>query len=196
MAATALRSVCAVVVVAACLAAASPTRGGILFGPLPHPSNGHHYYLLEPSTWTDSQSQAVLLGGHLATIDDAAENQWILQTVASSGSAVSTLWIGLTDRDQEGTWTWVSGATSPYRNFRAGEPNGDVGNWSGCDYASMYIGGPYAGQWNDTSDTNSTDGAPDLTLAHGLVEVPEPASLSLLAGGTAAVLIRRRRRHA
>ncbi len=46
-------------------------------GPITNPANGHDYYLLEASTWTAAETEAVSLDGHLATINDAAEHDWI-----------------------------------------------------------------------------------------------------------------------
>jgi len=44
------------------------------------PENGHTYHLLELATWSDSEAEAVALGGHLATINDQAEQDWIWNT--------------------------------------------------------------------------------------------------------------------
>ncbi len=175
------------------VALGSVARAAVLAGPVTNPANGHAYYLLGESTWTNSETQAIALGGHLATVNDAAENQWVLDTLVS-GHAVSELWIGLTDSAVEGTWEWVDGDLSVYRNFRSGEPNGDVRGWEGCDYGSMYADGAYAGQWNDTSDTNTSISSPSLVYANGVVEVPEPATMGLLLGGGLSFLLRRRRR--
>jgi len=70
-------------------------RVGILAGPVMNPGNGHVYYLLSQNTWSNSEAEAVRLGGHLATIRNAAEDRWVFSTFAAWGGA---LWIGLTDR--------------------------------------------------------------------------------------------------
>ncbi len=43
--------------------------------------NGHRYELLESQTWDNAEAAAVALGGHLVTIDDQAEQDWIQQTL-------------------------------------------------------------------------------------------------------------------
>ena len=53
---------------------------GILSGPAINPGPGHTYYLLTQNTWTASEAEAVTLGGHLVTINDSAENDWVLNT--------------------------------------------------------------------------------------------------------------------
>ena len=58
-------------------------EAGIVAGPVTSPVNGHTYYLLASNTWTASEAEAVTLGGHLATIRSAAENEWVYQTFAA-----------------------------------------------------------------------------------------------------------------
>ncbi len=43
--------------------------------------NGHRYELLESQTWDNAEAAAVARGGHLVTIDDQAEQDWIQQTL-------------------------------------------------------------------------------------------------------------------
>ena len=50
----------------------------VVAGPVINPSNGHAYWLLAPDSWTHSEAQAVALGGHLATINDQAEQDWVV----------------------------------------------------------------------------------------------------------------------
>ncbi len=60
-------------------------HAGILSGPVLNPANGHIYYLLSQNTWSNAEAEAVSLGGHLATIRNAAENQWVYSTFADFG---------------------------------------------------------------------------------------------------------------
>src|SRR5262245_47734042 len=92
-----------------------------------NPANGHRYYLLSNSTWTDAQSAAIALGGNLVTINDRGENSWVWNRWGTDRN----LWIGLHDPvsgDGSGPahtahFRWVDGDTSTYRNWRPGEPN-------------------------------------------------------------------------
>ena len=53
---------------------AADSRGAeVLAGPLVNPANAHHYYLLSEDTWQASERFAQELGGHLATVNDLAE---------------------------------------------------------------------------------------------------------------------------
>src|SRR5688500_9762451 len=72
--------------------------------------NGH-YYALTPTagTWEEAQSYAESLGGHLATITSAAEQDFITQAFVRDQFAGRTLWIGLVDSDQMDAFEWVTG---------------------------------------------------------------------------------------
>ena len=113
------------------------TRAAILAGPVTNTANGHVYYLLSQNTWTASEAEARTLGGHLVTINDAAENQWVFATFSSFAGTGRNLWIGLTDAQQSGQFDWVSGQPVTYQNWSPGEPN-FIGQEH---YASMYHSG-------------------------------------------------------
>ena len=68
--------------------------GQVIFGPVDNASNGNRYFLLESSSWTIAQQQAVELGGNLATVNNANENQWLIDTFANVDGVGRNLWIG------------------------------------------------------------------------------------------------------
>jgi hypothetical protein len=138
-------------------AAGALAQPGILAGPFTY--GGHEYYLLESSKWTEAEAAAVALGGHLATINDDAENDWVWSEVAKFDGQERWSWIGFNDVKVEGTWEWVSGQPVEYVNWNPGEPGDDP---PGEDYGHMW----QVGTWNDISD----DGHGIYTL-YGLVEV-------------------------
>ena len=104
------------------LMATTTGRASILAGPIINPANGHVYCLLSENTWTASEAEAEALGGTLAIINDAAENDWIYSTFSMFGNTPRGLWIGLTDKDREGTFVWVTGDPLVYINWGGGEP--------------------------------------------------------------------------
>lgn len=159
---------------------ATPCSGiaAVLSGPIINPANGHHYYLLDQAHWTESQAEARSLGGSLVTINDAAEQQWLVDTFGPIDSEWSpnSFWIGLNDARIEGTFRWASGEPVTYTNWLTGEPNGIAGG--GEDY--VYIGRHAGGQWND----HVNDGvgfSPEQPQPRAVVEVviPEPTTLAL-----------------
>lgn len=128
----------------------------VIAGPFTNAANGRFYYLLSATTWSNSEARAVSYGGHLATIRDADENQWIVDTFANYGGMDRPLWIGLTDRDTEGTFSWVSGEPVTYTkwNTNSGEPNNSAGSGYEEDFSYIiqrHSGNPtvLATYWND-----------------------------------------------
>jgi hypothetical protein len=123
----------------------------VLTGPITNSANGHWYYLLEADYWTNAEAQAVQLGGHLVTINDAAENAWVLNTFGNYGDVPRELHIGFTDQGHEGQWVWTSGEPVTYQNWAPGEPNNGMGIYPYENYAIMYAPtDPWPqGSWND-----------------------------------------------
>ena len=134
---------------------------------------GHTYKLVElPATWDEATAAAkamTLAGdpGYLARIDSAAENQAILEAVSShlspaqlansipnDGSEAAFVWLGGSDAEREGQWTWTN--------------NGDP-FWKG-DFNGSPVGGRYT-NWGIQPD--NAGGAEDA-LAMGLADWPEP----------------------
>src|SRR5262245_39073853 len=88
-----------------------PCRAGALAGPFINPANGHAYTLLTSNSWTASEAEAVTLGGHLATVRNQAENDWLVNTFRPLLTApLNALLIGFTDPTQDGNFVWISGA--------------------------------------------------------------------------------------
>jgi hypothetical protein len=150
----------AVVAVAAVLV--SPATGAVDAGPVVNPANGHSYYLISAtSNWFAAEAEAVSLGGHLATDNDAAEHAWIAANIGpfvAGYPGFAAAWIGLNDLAVENNFVWVSGESTPFWGpqltpvpgsglfpWRAsGEPNGGTGE--NCVYFDMTPGG---GGWVD-----------------------------------------------
>jgi len=151
-------------VFAALLVGTNSSSAQIAAGPITNSNNGHHYYLLFGTNWNAAEAQAVSLGGHLATIRSADENAWIYSTFVPY-FGTEDFFIGLTDRAQEGTFTWVSGETNRYRNWASGEPNNAGGNE---DRVAMRAEN---GRWNDVPGTANGH--------HGIVEILRPQTNDL-----------------
>lgn len=117
-----------------------------------NPANGHTYYVLSPMEWHDAQAAARQLGGHLASISDQAENDFV------HALWPGFKWIGLTDETQEGAFRWTDGSPTTYNGWFTDEPNDQGGE----DYAAMFDAVGMPGAWNDT---DATDGY------FGIVEV-------------------------
>lgn len=157
-----------------------------------NPATGHWYELLDPATWTEAEANAVALGqsygqgysGHLVTINNQEEQDWLVTTFGSGRA-----WIGYNDVQQEDNWVWTSGENPEYENWVVigGQPDGDtVENWAVMNWD------PGSTAWNDWGPTK-----PDYHDTRGIAEiVPEPSSAALLtacAACTAAYACRKAR---
>ncbi|MHB8519117.1 MAG: FG-GAP-like repeat-containing protein [Limisphaerales bacterium] len=118
--------------------------------------NGHAYTVSDSSTtWYNAETQARSLGGHLATIDGASENAWVLGNFSGFGN----FWIGLTDEAQKGNFLWASGDSVRYTNWSGGTPD----NSNNKDYTAVSGAGTWA---NYTANTTY----------RGVIEVGGPDS--------------------
>ena len=108
-----------------------------------NPANGHRYVAFATSTWAAAQATAVSAGGHLVTINDDAENAWILANFGYISGVGQRIWIGFNDEASEGTFVWSSGEPATYTNWNPGEPN----NSSGVEDYAEFLGSN--GKWND-----------------------------------------------
>jgi hypothetical protein len=113
-----------------------------------NPANGHTYHLLRGGSWTTAEATAMSLGGHLATVDDQAEHDWILAQWHNWQGVDVDLWIGLNDAALEGAFVWADGTPVGYTNWDVNEPNDGAG---GEDYAAMRKNNP-AAYWNDLAN--------------------------------------------
>ncbi|UCC32071.1 MAG: hypothetical protein JSU86_07280, partial [Phycisphaerales bacterium] len=129
-------------------------------GAIRNPTNGHYYFLAPAMTWAEAEALAVSLGGHLATIRNEVENQWLTDAFLALTSAERVL-IGFSDLDVEGVWVWTSGEPVTYTNWAPGQPddnsNEDIGEL--VLRAGSCCG---VGTWNDRES---------YTVQPGIIEV-------------------------
>ena len=112
--------------------------------------NGHHYYIYDDvrTNWADALDRCKGRGGYLAVIDNSEENEQLFRYMLSRG--YEQAFFGLTDTVEEGSWTYLAGGTSDFRDWGCNS----VGGWEpndaddGEDFAELDI---YMneGHWND-----------------------------------------------
>ena len=142
--------------------------------PLHEYGTGHWYALAgQYSTWHAAEVAAEALGGTLATVTSAAEQQFIEDNFLVPGGYSQILWIGATDEASEGNWTWVTGEPFVYENWEVGEPNNSAGTEH---YAAMNWhwseGQGQPGTWNDVyANGNPLDGGVRALPYYALVEI-------------------------
>jgi len=110
----------------------------------------HFYKVITGCTgWHDCEDEAMSFGGHLVTINNATENNWLVSTFGNS----EYFWIGYSDENSEGNWYWISGETPTYTNWNTGEPS----NSGDAEHYAL-INWHLPGLWNDGWEGAITQG--------------------------------------
>ena len=123
-----------------------------------NPTTGNTYHLLSSGSWSASQSLAEDMGGNLVTVNDPAENDWLLEKFSSDGRH---LWIGLS-LDSAGEWNWASDEESYWSDWGLDQPSEDehYTHIIGTEVGSFEVG-----EWNNVDDD------PDYFTIFGIVEI-------------------------
>ncbi|NLB61037.1 MAG: hypothetical protein GX802_01215 [Clostridiales bacterium] len=112
-------------------------------------ANGSIYALYDNSlTWYESKAVCESMGGHLVTIT-SAEEQAVIEKLLKSSENTVYYWMGATDEESEGTWTWITGEPFDYSNWEVSEPN----NYQGIEHYGMIY--RLNGKWNDYQNQGS-----------------------------------------
>ncbi len=149
----------------------SGTNIDIIAGPFLNPATSHYYYLLGTNTWTKSEQVAISLGGHLATLNDANEANWVYDAFSQYGGTNRMLWLGLTN-DALGNFNWANGETNLYyTNWAAAQPSNCIGNEKYV--AVLSPTNLQAGLWVLANNNGLYCGGPATNRIYGVVEVNE-----------------------
>ncbi|XP_077965039.1 C-type lectin domain family 4 member M-like isoform X4 [Gasterosteus aculeatus] len=102
--------------------------------------NQSFYYISSSQmSWQDSRDDCLQNGSDLIIITSKEEQDFARQFKKRS-------WIGLTDRETEGTWKWVDGTELKERYWTTGEPNSYLGSNEDCGEMKFY---EEQHNWND-----------------------------------------------
>ncbi|HWB06951.1 MAG TPA: lectin-like protein [Verrucomicrobiales bacterium] len=119
------------------------------------PQNGHLYQRFEiPMSWTDADAACRALGGHLATINSEAENQFVFAWMASD----YVCWLGAR-RESDGTWRWVTGEPFDWTHWAGGEPSNMDNQENFLNFGNSRLTFLRKGDaWNDHRDGGDNSG--------------------------------------
>lgn len=158
---------------------------------------GHTYFLVgtvfltaAPTgvSWFDAENYAInALGGHLATINDLAENQWIFDRFVGDHGHV---WLGAFRVDSAFQWVADGENVTSYDGpWYPVEPNGQD--------KLMMLDATYANaRWNDrhgTFEQFEFDGSPIFAIVEFAGPIPEPTAVAGCLPLVGALCLRRRR---
>ena len=121
--------------------AATSTAGYYFF-------NNHTYKIFEEVVdWHTAKKYCENIGGHLATITSSEEQDFIEKLLPESHDYY---WLGGTDEDDEGNFTWITGEPFSYSNWCVNNPGGSenfIGILARPDNFDGY--NQERGWWND-----------------------------------------------
>ena len=104
----------------------------------------HRYQIFKGvRTWVEAKVFCEVLGGHLATLATAEENDFVYGFMRECGYL--TAYFGLSDEKRTGDWIWVTGEPLAFTNWHRGEPSR-----SGRERYGMYFYKHTDGTWNDS----------------------------------------------
>lgn len=110
----------------------------------------HTYQFCRSATWISARNRCRADGYELASVNTRVEHDFLVAQMDAEGR----FWIGLNDRDTEGTYVWSDpDETTTYRNFEPGEPDG--GTDQNC--IRMRVPPPANGRWTDRSCSDTYD---------------------------------------
>lgn len=130
------------------------------------------YVLVAGKTWDEAQLNAVKLGGNLVTINDAAENDFLVKNLqwkspinpragAYGYDRSVAYWIGLNDRKTEGRLEWIDGTAVSYLKNNASDARGDE------DWFTLVN----SGSWNDLTQSDA-----HWQMQYGIAEIQLPST--------------------
>lgn len=146
--------------------------------------NGHSYYISDAKyKWDQAITAAQNAGGHLVSINDAAENTFV-QSILPTINTYNNVWIGYTDEVTEGNFLWVNGDMSTYTNWHANEPN-NVANGS-CSDPDYVVLRRNNGRWYDRQDCKKAAYVLEIPCTNGITvaQTSGPASGSTFASNS------------
>lgn len=113
---------------------------------------GHTYrFVAQKRSWHVAKESAERAGGHLVVIESPKENAFVADLVSQAcGGAPQETWIGLSNDNEAGQWTWVAGKKLKYTNWNTGEPNntGGIENFAQLGKPTL-TDSAEMGKWND-----------------------------------------------
>ncbi|XP_078251380.1 C-type lectin mannose-binding isoform-like [Rhinoraja longicauda] len=102
-----------------------------------------YQFFSDNKTWSDAEAFCKQQAhyGHLATVISSEHDTFITNVIAAVIKGNPFVWIGLNDRCEEGTFTWIDGSPSSYRHWNRNQPDNQRNEDCGHTH--------YNGAWND-----------------------------------------------
>ncbi|MBK9632148.1 MAG: hypothetical protein IPO62_13985 [Saprospiraceae bacterium] len=134
--------------------------------------NGNSYFISPPGIanhlhWIEANEIATALGGHLVTVEDGAENTFLMNNIPFIlGIADNQYWLGLRYSPSLDQYKWITGEPVNYTNWGPGQPGIIPGDFA-------WYWDPVNGTWYDS---------PSLLFRRYIIEFEGGLQIKRLAG--------------
>lgn len=109
-------------------------------------------YIPEKMTWDEHKKRAAIMGGNLACITNADENEQVRRVAGGEIVWVGGIRKGCGNGPGPNHWKWSNGKDWSYTNWRAGEPNNSPSSHDPySEYDENRVMLWENGEWNDAS---------------------------------------------
>ena len=141
------------------------------------------YVVVEGGTWEATEANAKKIGGHLATISDKGESQWIATEFSKEKyfydgdsnpgdpDSWSHFWIGANDKNAEGKLEWSSGEGFSFNEKIEDKDLRENNQYPNRDYVSMILNVTSPGSYDWNIGENNHDPSMNNDF-RGLAEIP------------------------
>uniref|UniRef100_A0A8C4GL98 C-type lectin domain-containing protein n=1 Tax=Dicentrarchus labrax TaxID=13489 RepID=A0A8C4GL98_DICLA len=104
-----------------------------------------YFFSTTSASWETGRQDCRDRGGDLVIIDSSEEQEFLTKNITKE------TWIGLTDRDNEGTWKWIDKTPLTLAYWARGQPDNGGGDpqWGEEDCAHFTVNGETEANWND-----------------------------------------------
>jgi hypothetical protein len=148
-------------------------------------------------TWHLAKAKCEEMGGHLAIVKKAQENDFI-KTILSEVGGLNSAWLGATDEKTEGRWIWGDGTVMGYTDWDSfgTQPNNKeagehylvlykgVNGWKWCDQPDQPIEHKpgFVCQWDSKNADRPTERSLASNEGRIKIEVNDPDALLWIDG--------------
>ncbi|KAG7499177.1 macrophage mannose receptor 1-like [Solea senegalensis] len=123
------------------------------------------------TTWYDAYTRCSDIGAHLLIINSQEEQFFINGKLPDFHQTdIPDIWIGLSDKDQDGVFKWVDKSPVQFSNYGPGWPRNTAGLW---DCGQIFTGN-YEGKWETTNCFKSLGFVCEMTGGQNPKPTPIP----------------------
>ena len=139
-------------------------------------------FIPEEMTWNEHDSLAMTMGGHLASITNAEENEQVTRIAGGKPVWIGGIRKGRGNGPGADNWYWTNGRPWSYTNWHPGEPNSSDGREN-----RVHLGLQARGTWNDVHEgwrgpavyeIPVTESVQSTTSGHTSTSIPSRVTVS------------------